>query len=49
MIELTHINGENVVLQNPESEVTELLVHFYQQTGILGSIYEAGGKDGEVG
>lgn len=42
---ITLINGKKIVVQNPETEVKSLMISFYQESGILGSLPKVGEKD----
>lgn len=39
---ITLINGKKFVVKNPEAEVNQLIMEFYQKIGILGSLNEVG-------
>jgi len=39
---ITLINGKKIVVQNNESEVTELVIAFYKKAGVLGTFNEVG-------
>lgn len=40
---ITLINGKKIVVQNPEEEVITLIMSFYQNAGLLGTLHKAGG------
>lgn len=42
---ITLINGKMIVVQNPETEVAALMISFYQETGILGSLLKVGDEN----
>ena len=42
---ITLINGKKIVVQNPETEVKSLMISFYQESSILGSLLKVGAED----